>query len=380
MKKQKIGIVGAGIVGLAHAWSAAERGHAVTVFERTARASEASIRNFGMVWPIGQPEVSRPVAMVARERWLRLAERTDIWVDQVGSLHLAHHDDEWNVLREYFDFGKEGELGSHLKLLNPSQCHALSPAIQPKGFLGGLFSDMELCVNPTNAVRAMPKFLNESFGVKFHFRTPVVDVGASWIRTPGYQESQFDRIVVCSGHDFETLFPEVFRETPIRKCKLQMMRTVGQTGSWRLGPHLASGLTLRHYSSFRHCPTLKSLIERISKETPELDRFGIHVMASQDDAGRVVLGDSHEYDSDIEPFDSAEIDRLILRELTQIIQLPSWQIESRWNGTYSKYADGIVFESEPIPNVHIATGLGGSGMTLAFGVAERTWKRWSQES
>jgi glycine/D-amino acid oxidase-like deaminating enzyme len=103
-------------------------------------------------------------------------------------------------------------------------------------------------------------------------------------------------------------------------------------------------------------------------------------MASQDDAGRVVLGDSHEYDSDIEPFDSAEIDRLILRELTQIIQLPSWQIESRWNGTYSKYADGIVFESEPLPNVHIATGMGGSGMTLAFGVAERTWKRWSQES
>ena len=59
-------------------------------------------------------------------------------------------------------------------------------------------------------------------------------------------------------------------------------------------------------------------MERISRETPELNRFGIHVMASQDDAGRVVLGDSHEYDSDIEPFDSAEIDRLILRELSDI--------------------------------------------------------------
>src|SRR5262249_35166102 len=88
-------IVGAGIVGLAHAYHLARRGRRVIVLERGERAQGASVRNFGMLWPIGQPAgPPRKLALRSLEIWRQVLQASGLWHDSAGSLHLAYRDDE----------------------------------------------------------------------------------------------------------------------------------------------------------------------------------------------------------------------------------------------------------------------------------------------
>lgn len=375
MSRLQVAVVGAGIVGLAHAWSAAKRGHAVTVFERSAVACGASIRNFGMVWPIGQPAGElHQIALRSRAAWLELAREAGLWVNPCGSIHLAHRDDVWAVLEEFASLAPD--LGYTCRLLTAADVLQQSPAANHDGLRGGLLSETELCVNPRTAIAAIPPWLVAQFGVKFEFNTTVAAVDGDELRTTDGRTWTANRIVVCGGSDFETLFPDLLATAGLKRCKLQMLRTVAQPDGWRIGPHLASGLTLRHYRNFSICESLAALTRRITAETPELDQFGIHVMASQNERGEVILGDSHEYDADISPFDKPLIDELMLRELRHIIHLPDWTIAERWHGIYAKHPTEPVFVASPQPNVRVCTATGGAGMTMSFGLAERVWNEW----
>lgn len=378
MSHQEVAVVGAGIVGLAHAWAAARRGLKVTVFERTPAACGASIRNFGMVWPIGQPTgESYATALQSRAAWLELSREAGVWVNDCGSIHLAHRDDEWAVLCEFAAIA--GDLGYSCRLLTREEVLRRTPAANPNGLLGGLFSDTELGVNPRTAIGAIPPWLARRYGIAFEFNTSITSIEDRQLRSADGRTWLADQIIVCGGSDFETLFPAAFANAGLKRCKLQMMRTAIQPDGWRIGPHLASGLTLRHYKNFAVCQSLSQLIERIACETPELDQYGIHVMASQTDQGEVILGDSHEYDADISPFDKSVIDDLMLRELQKLIHLPSWTIGQRWHGIYAKHLSEPVFVTSPQPHVVVCTATGGSGMTMSFGLAERLWANWDAD-
>src|SRR5215831_10336481 len=100
-------VIGAGIVGLAMARSLAERNYAVTVFERNEKAVGASIRNFGMIWPVGQPNGKLyERALRSKSIWKQVCDEAGLWYSEVGSLHLAYNALEWEVMQEFAEANK----------------------------------------------------------------------------------------------------------------------------------------------------------------------------------------------------------------------------------------------------------------------------------
>ena len=99
-ERADIAVVGGGILGLAHAYVCARRGKRVVLFERGRRATGASVRNFGMIWPIGQPAGEmHQLALRSREIWIQILAAAKLNYRPTGSLHVAHHADEADVLR-----------------------------------------------------------------------------------------------------------------------------------------------------------------------------------------------------------------------------------------------------------------------------------------
>lgn len=369
MKQPSAIVIGAGIVGLATARALAAQGYGVTVIERTEKAVGASIRNFGMVWPIGQPDgklYNR--AMRSRQIWKEIADSIGLWYEEAGSLHVATESDEWQVLQElHHHFSGNGR---NTQLLSPDQISQNFSGIQTQTLLGGLYSDTELIVDPREAISSIPTYLEEYLGVTFLWQKQVNRVEAGKVYL-GQQVQQADLICICSGADFETLYPELFAKTEITKCKLQMLRYLSDHANQRIGTSVCGGLSLIHYHSFQSAPSLPALKKRYETDMTEYLKWGIHVMVSQNRGGELTVGDSHEYGHTLDPFDRAEVNRLIMDYLERFMITNDWKLVQSWNGIYPKMTNGQTeVLLNPEPGVYILNGLGGAGMTLSFGLAE----------
>jgi FAD dependent oxidoreductase TIGR03364 len=370
-KHAEIAVIGAGILGLAHAYIAAKRGYKVVLFERMPQAVGASIRNFGLVWPIGQPAgLPYERALRGRAHWIEVARQAKLWCNQNGSLQVAYHADEFAVLEEFAATLPDG--AEPCQLLTPEQVLRKSRAVNSTGLKGGFFSSTELTVDPREAIRQIPQWLSEVWDVNLRFGTAVNAIRQSTIETLN-ETWQFERAIVCTGADFETLYPDLFAVSGITRVKLQMMRTKPQPGQWQLGPTLCAGLTLIHYDAFKRCQALSLLIKRLQHAMPEYIANGIHVLLAQNAMGELIVGDSHEYGLHIEPFDKENVNQLILNYLRTFAHVPTLDIAERWHGVYAKLPDGSEFVRNPAPNVTIISPPGGAGMTFAFGLAEETF-------
>lgn len=365
-----VAIVGAGVLGLAHAYWAAKRGHSVVVFERKPKSMGASIRNFGMIWPIGQRagEIHQ-MAMRSRAIWTEVLEDARLPYRPTGSLHVVYRQEEADLAKEFCERAPAHGYSCHWLL--PREVLEKSDAVIADGLRGAIWSGTELTIDPRKIIGELPRFLTEKFGVQFRFGSAVHSIGLPKLEA-GVETWMVQHAIVCSGDDFETLYPESFGASGITRCKLQMMRTPPQPSGWELGPSLAAALTLRFYPAFEICTeSLPRYKQWVAREMPDYDRWAIHLLVSQTADGALTIGDSHQYGLAVDIFNKEEIDRLIIENARTFLRAPNLTIAERWYGVYAKHPDAAYVSIDAAPLVRIVTAPGGSGMTLSFGLAEQ---------
>lgn len=359
-------VVGAGMLGLAHAWAGAKRGLKVKVFERSATPLGASIRNFGQALVTGQaPGPMLDLARQAHGLWAELGKTTGLALKQQGSLLFARTEAEEAML-EAFCAGRAQELGYRVELLRGAALDGLYAGrfAHHRAALHGL-DDQQLYSR-----EALPQIVDHlrGLGVEFHFSTLVRDVeSGSALTTAGRFTAR--HILVCSGHDYQTLLAESMAALNPSVCRLQMLRARLER-PLDLQHAVLTGLSCVHYGAFADLPEAEAIRAEISREYPALEEHGIHLLVSPTPYGELIIGDSHHYGSDASPFNAEGVDQLMI-ELAEHTLGGRVQVLERWQGVYGSRGPGPFSVLRPVEGVTSVLMHTGLGMSVGLGLGER---------
>jgi glycine/D-amino acid oxidase-like deaminating enzyme len=200
MNNKRASVVGAGILGLAVAKTLAELGYKVTVIERSLNVRGSSIRNFGMVWPIGQhieKQLSR--AIKSREVWLDICEKGNIWNNPCGSIQLFTNEIELEMAVDFYEQNIHVRKG--LRILSKDECRNQVSNLNELNILGGLYSDTEVIVESREAIRQIPAILASEFAIDFIFGKTVIEATNEKVVTSDGTTIENDVVFICSGFE-----------------------------------------------------------------------------------------------------------------------------------------------------------------------------------
>lgn len=370
-----LAVIGSGVMGTFHAYHAALAGLKVAIIEKDLQPMEATVRNFGQVVPSGfAPGRWHHYGRYSTQLYKSIQEKFDIGIRNNGSVYIANTASEMALLEELAHSFNAVDYSS--ELLTKQQVLERWPSVKSEYALGGLFFAQEVSAESRTMIHQLHEYMREQLPVTFFYKTPVTaieDLG-NHVEITSAQETTIRaiRAVICNGRDFKLLYPDVFNASNIEVCKLNMMATrpIPQVA---LPGNILTGLTIRRYESFKVLQGFASL--DMSEVNQEAVANGIHVLFKQRVDGSIVIGDSHHYANaaaaDELGFDvDIQVTQIILDEAKKILNLPSWELASTWNGYYAQMkGNEEIFEHSPSQNVYISTAIGGKGMTASAGYA-----------
>jgi len=365
-----VAIIGAGILGLAHAYAFAKRGLGVTVFERSGTPAGASVRNFGMVLVTGQPPgAMHALAQASRKIWLDWASGAALHVRRSGSLMFARSAAEAQVIEAFAATRAEAQ-GYDAALLSRAALDDLYDGRFQK-HRAALHGRADLQVFSREAVPGLIDYLRRALNVDFRFGTLVRDVDGGRLETTAGQW-RAEHVVVCAGHDYLSLLAPQLAALEPRVCRLQMLR-VRPTAPFALDHAVLTGLSCLHYGAFSDLPEAAALHAEVAAREPALLEHGIHLLASPTPGGDLIVGDSHDYADDPSPFNAHAIDEILLG-LAENTLGGTLRVVERWQGVYGARtgtSGGPFSVLRPEPNVTGVFMHSGVGMSIGPALGER---------
>lgn len=207
----RVAIVGGGMIGLACAWTAAERGHPVVVYDDPERPPAAGVAA-GMLTPVTEAywgeEGLLALSVASMRSWpdfgrrLAAASGHDLGLRLDGVLAVGVDADDVAVLDDLHELHGRADLDS--ERLSGSACRQREPLLVP-AVRGGVFARGEGSVDPRRVLAALG--------------AAATGAGAEIVRrratTTGPDDLGVDRVVVAAGswspHPVRPVFGEVVR-------------------------------------------------------------------------------------------------------------------------------------------------------------------------
>lgn len=360
-------VVGAGIVGLAHAYHARERGLTVAVVDQADAVAGASVQNFGHACITAQSGAAFAYAEAGRRHWLDLSRKAGFWAAETGTHCVARHEDEFAVLRQFAE--KHGP--DRAQVLDRRQILDRIP-ISGEDVIGGMYLPMDFQVDPRQAAPSIAEWLEQS-GVRFHWRTAATSFDASTVYT-SRGPLRANTIFVTVNHDIDRLFPDHAERGGLVRCRLHMLRATLPL-RFPLPTPLFTGWSLLRYSGFDSLPATALVAERLRTQFPGYVDLDLHQMYTPQPDGSILIGDTHIREITSSPFQSESGFEVLLAEARKLFGVDVLDVSERWQGVYSSAAGSEFLLAEPISGVHIVTVTTGIGMTTSMGLAESSVTR-----
>lgn len=375
-------VIGGGVLGTFHAYHAFKKGLKVAILEKDNKPISATVRNFGQVVPSGMDTKWQNYGRQTLDIYNNIQNQFDISIRNNGSVYIASNPEEQQLLEELAQINKANDYKS--ELLTKSQCLEKYPGLKEDYVKSGLFFEQELTVEPREMIYKLHQYLTTQSSLEIYYNTQAlacetINQDKVQVTTNSGEKLIAQKVIICCGSEFKTLYPQVFNQSDLQVTKLQMLSTVAQPKDYQLKGSILTGLSIRRYEAFYECPSFKEIKAKEDPNSLE-KKWGVHILFKQATDGSIILGDSHEY-ADAKDFDDLgfdiklEINDFMIQEAKKIFQLPSYQIAKSWYGIYSQCKTKDIFEHTIENNIHIVTGIGGKGMTGSAGFAKQNIDR-----